>query len=69
MPHKVKRGWEQQWIYLHTADVLAAEGLHPLPYYIDKRQVTIYKPAQSRPILLECLRAERWEGTPCCLNW
>ena len=42
MPHKVRRGGgEEQWVYPHTAEVLAAAGLQPLRHYIDKRRHTI----------------------------
>ena len=41
MPRKVRRGGEEEWVYPHTADVLAAAGLHPLRHYIDKRCNTI----------------------------
>ena len=53
----------------HVADVLAAAGLHPLRHYIDKRRHTIWKSVRSRPILEECMGAERREGTPRRLNW
>ena len=56
-------------IYPHTAGVLAAAGLPPLRYYINKRHATIFKSVQRRPILLECMRVERRESTPRCLNW
>ena len=69
MPRKVRREGEEEWIHQHTADVLAAEGLHPLRHYIDKQRHTIWKSVRSRPILQECMGAERREGTPGRLNW
>ena len=70
MPHKVNLGkGEEQWVYPHTADVLAAAGLRPLRHYIDKRRATIYKVVQDRPVLMECRGTERREGTPRRLNW
>ena len=68
-PYKVKRGGEEVWIYPHSADVLAEVGLRLLRHYIDKRRATIAKTIRDRPILLECGRAERLEGTPCRLCW
>ena len=54
---------------MHTADVLAAVGLHPLRHYINKWRANIYKSVQSQTILLECMGAESREGTLRCLNW
>ena len=56
-------------MYPHTADVLAAAGLHRLRHYIDKWRNTIWKSVRSRPILEECMGAERQEGIPRRLNW
>ena len=60
---------EEEWVYPHTADVLAAAGLQPLRHYIDKRRNTIWKSVRGRPILEECMGAERRGGTPRRLNW
>ena len=69
-PRKVKRkGQEDIWVYPHSADVLEAAGLHPLRHYIDKRRATIATTIQGRPTLLECMGAERSEGTPRRLSW
>ena len=65
--YKVKRRGEEVWIYPHSANVMAAAGLRPIRHYIDKRRATIAKTIRDRPILLWCLRAERLEGTPCCM--
>ena len=64
MPYKVKRGGEEEWIYPHTANVLVMAGLHPLCHYINKWQNTIYKSVWNRPILLECMGAERRRAPP-----
>ena len=69
MPRKVRQGGEEQWVYPHTAEVLAAAGLQPLRHYIDKRRNTIWKSVRNRPTLAACRRAERREGTPRRLNW
>ena len=61
MPCKVRREDEEQWVYPHTADVLAAAGLHPLRHYINKRRHIIWKSVRSRPILEECTLARRRE--------
>ena len=68
MPRKVRQGGEEQWEYPHTADVLAAAGLHPLRHYINKRRHTIWKSIWSRPIFEECMGAEHRKGTPRRLN-
>ena len=64
MPRKVRQGGEEQLVYPHIADVLAAAGLHLLRHYIDKRRHTIWKSVRRQPILEECMGAERREGTP-----
>ena len=69
MPRKVRRGDEEEWVYPHTADVLVAAGLHQLRHYIDKRRNTIWKSVWGRPILEECMEAERRGGTPRRHNW
>ena len=38
-------------------------------HYINKRRATIYKSAGRWPILMECMGAKRWEGTPRRLKW
>ena len=69
-PRKVKRrDCDDVWVYPHSADVLAAAGLHPLRHYIDKRRATTAKSIQDRPVLVECMGAERREGTPRRLCW
>ena len=64
-----RKGKDDLWVYPHSADELAAAGLHPLRHYIDKRRAAIAKTIQGRPTLLECMGAERSEGTPRRLSW
>ena len=68
-PYKIGKGEAERWVYPHSADVLRAAGLRPLRHYIDKRRATIAKTIRDRPILGECQRVERLEGTPCRLLW
>ena len=70
MSRKVRRGGgKEQWIYPHTAEVLAAAGLQPLHHYTDKWRNTIWKSVRNRPILEACMGAEHREGTPRRLDW
>ena len=49
--------------------MLAAAGLQPIRHYIDKRRATTAKSIRDRPVLVECMGAERREGTPRRLCW
>ena len=64
-----EEGREEEWVYTHTANVLAEAGLHPLRNILDKCRKTICKSVRGRPILEECMGAERRGGTPRRLNW
>ena len=58
-----------EWIYPHTADVLAAAHLQPIQYYIQKRRHTIAQTIEGRLILEECRGTERRRGTQPRLYW
>ena len=64
MPYKVKLGGGNEWIYPHTANVLAAADLHPLHHYIGKRWSIIYKSVRNRPIFVEVHGSEVSGGHP-----
>ena len=59
-PRKV-RG---EWVYPHSADVLAAAHLQTIEHYTQKRRHTVHNTIQSRDVLKECRGAERRRGTP-----
>ena len=64
-PRKVKG----EWIYPHSADVLAAAHLQPIEYYLRKRRHAVYNTIRGRNVLKECEGAERRRGTPPRLFW
>ena len=64
MPYKCKREEKEEWVYPHTADILAAARLRPHRRYIGKHRANIAKTIRNRAILLGCRGAERLEGTP-----
>ena len=64
-PRKVKG----EWVYPHSADVLAAAHLQPIEYYLRKRRHTVYNTIRGRDVLKECEGAERRRGTPPRLFW
>ena len=64
-PRKVKG----EWVYPHSADVLAAAHLQPIEYYIQKRRHTVHNTIRGRDVLKECEGAERRRGTPPRLFW
>ena len=64
-PRKVKG----EWVYPHSADVLAAAHLQPIEYYLRKRRHTIYNTIRSRDVLKECEGAKQRRGTPLRLFW
>ena len=57
------------WVYPHTADVLAAAHLQPIAYYIQRRRHTVHNTIRDRDVLKECKGAERRRGTPPRLFW
>ena len=58
-----------EWVYPHSADVLAAAHLQPIEYYIHKRRHTIARTIEGHKILDECREAERRRGTLPRLYW
>ena len=64
-PRKVKG----EWVYPHSADVLAAAHLQAIEYYLQKHRYTVYNPVHGRGVLKECEGAEWRRGTPPCLFW
>ena len=64
-PRKVK--WE--WVYPHSAVVLAAVHLQTIKYYIQKRRHAVYNTIRGCDVLKECKGTERHRGTPPLLFW
>ena len=64
-PRKVK----VEWIYPHSANVLAAAHLQPIEYYLRKQRHTVYNNIRGRDVLKECKGAKRCRGTPPRLFW
>jgi hypothetical protein len=58
-----------EWVYPHSADVLAAAHLQPIQYYIQSRRHTVNNTIRGRDVLKECEGAERRRGTPPRLFW
>lgn len=58
-----------EWVYPHSANVLAAAHLQPIEYYIQRRLHTISQTIEGREILEECRGAERRQGTLPRLYW
>jgi hypothetical protein len=65
----VPREEKGEWVYPHSADVLAAAHLQPIEHYIQKRRHTIAQTIGGRKILEECRGAERRRGTQPRLYW
>ena len=40
-----------EWVYPHSADVMAAAHLQPIEYYLPKRRHTVYNTIRGRDIL------------------
>ena len=49
--------------------MLAAVRLQTIEYYIVKRRETDLKVIKGRPLLKECRRTERLQGSPSCQYW
>ena len=64
-PRKVKG----EWVYPHSANVLATAHLQPIEYYPQKRRHAVYNTIRGRDVLKECEGAERRRGTPSRLFW
>ena len=64
-PQKVKG----EWVYPHSADVLAAMYSQLFEYYIQKRRHTVLETIQDGKTLKECRGAKRRRGTPSRLFW
>ena len=56
-----------EWIYPHSADILAATRLQTIEDYIQNRRLTVYNTIRDRGVLKECEGSERRRGTPPCL--
>ena len=58
-----------EWVYPHSADVLAAARLQAIVVYIARRRQTVLNAIEERPMLEECRSTERRCGSPVRQYW
>ena len=64
-----KRGAGGEWEYPPVVEAMEYAGLHPIGEYIRRRQTTISKRVDYRPIYELCTEAKRMLGTSKMVRW